>query len=114
MEIPNENGINVRDELIRFHNKWYSANIMSLAVFGKESLDDLEKMVVSLFSGIENKNIISPKWTDFPFPDDKLRTKVFIVPVKDTRSLTITFQTEDLDKYYQSGVSVISFLLHIR
>lgn len=30
-----EKGISVRDELLKFHNKWYSSNIMCLAVLGK-------------------------------------------------------------------------------
>jgi insulysin len=33
--IPKKNGINVRDALLEFHAKWYSANIMTLAVLGK-------------------------------------------------------------------------------
>lgn len=33
--IPKQKGINVRDELLKFHGKWYSANIMSLAILGK-------------------------------------------------------------------------------
>lgn len=34
-EIPKANGINVRDELLKFHDTWYSANNMALAVLGK-------------------------------------------------------------------------------
>lgn len=34
-EIPKQKNIEVRDELLKFHKQWYSANIMSLAVIGK-------------------------------------------------------------------------------
>ena len=34
-EIPLLKGINVREALIKFHDQWYSANIMSLVVLGK-------------------------------------------------------------------------------
>lgn len=34
-EVPEAKGINVRDELLKFHDTWYSANIMALAVLGK-------------------------------------------------------------------------------
>lgn len=37
---------------------------MKLAVFGKESLDELEQMTVELFSDIQNKHVIVPKWSD--------------------------------------------------
>lgn len=33
--MPKANGINVREELLKFHDTWYSANIMALAVLGK-------------------------------------------------------------------------------
>jgi insulysin len=33
----------IRESLLEFHKKWYSANIMTLCVCGKESLDWLEK-----------------------------------------------------------------------
>lgn len=102
-EDPKSNGIDVRDELIKFHGKWYSANIMCLAVFGKESLDDLEEMVISKFSSVVNKNVTASRWPEDPFSKDQYGTKIFVVPVKDTRALTITFPTPDLDPYYKSG-----------
>lgn len=112
---PQAQGINVRDELIRFHEKWYSANIMCLAVYGKESLDDLEKMVISKFSHIINKNVESPKWVDHPFLKEHHQTKVHVVPVKDSRTLTINFPTGDLEKFYKSGVirNIIDFCASI-
>lgn len=104
---PIANGVNVRDELIRFHGQWYSANIMCLAVYGKESLDALETMVLDKFSAIVNKDVEYPTWTDHPFEADHHRTKVSIVPIKDSRSLTISFPTGDLEKYYKSGVNIL-------
>lgn len=32
---PKEKGLNVREELLKFHGTWYSANIMALSVLGK-------------------------------------------------------------------------------
>jgi insulysin len=33
--LPKESGINVREELLKFHDTWYSSNIMALAILGK-------------------------------------------------------------------------------
>ena len=33
--IPKQKNINVREELLKFHNTWYSANIMALSILGK-------------------------------------------------------------------------------
>ena len=76
---------------------------MCLAVFGKEPLDELEKMVVELFSPIPNKNIEIKNWGEEPFLKEQMKTRTFIVPVKDTRSLTISFLTPDLEPFYKSG-----------
>jgi len=34
-EIPKSKGINVRDQLLKFHSTWYSANVMALSILGK-------------------------------------------------------------------------------
>ncbi|XP_044737581.1 insulin-degrading enzyme [Chrysoperla carnea] len=101
--IPKEQGINVRDELLKFHDKWYSSNIMALCVLGKEPLDEIEDMVVRLFSDIKNKDVTSPRWDDHPFTDDYLKLFAKIVPIKDVRNLNITFPIPDLHEYYKSG-----------
>lgn len=105
LDIPKENEIDIRAELIKFHQRWYSSNIMSLAIFGKESLDDLEEMTIKYFSDIENKNVELPKWSDKVYLDDQKAIKLTIVPVKDTRNLTISFQIPDLDEHFRCGVS---------
>ncbi|XP_053679845.1 insulin-degrading enzyme [Anopheles nili] len=102
-EIPRKKNINVRDALMKFHHQFYSSNIMTLAVFGQESLDNLESIVVEKFSQIENKNVDAPRWPDMPYGEDQMNTETYIIPVKDTRSLTISFQMEDLEKYYKSS-----------
>lgn len=107
---PKRLGINVREELLKFHEQWYSANIMCLAVYGRETLDELEAMVIPRFSEIVNKNVVSTRWSDHPFLPEHYATKVSIVPVKDSRTLTLTFPTGDLDQFYKAGVSH-SFLI---
>ncbi|CRK98493.1 CLUMA_CG011850, isoform A, partial [Clunio marinus] len=103
LDIPKEKGIDIRSELIKFHKNWYSSNIMNLAIFGKESLDELEKMTLKYFSDVEDKNVEVPKWSDEIYLEDQKAIKLCIVPVKDSRSLTISFQIPDLDEHYRCG-----------
>lgn len=35
LTLPKEKGVDTRDELLKFHSKYYSSNIMALAVLGK-------------------------------------------------------------------------------
>ncbi len=96
---PKELGINVREELLAFHEKWYSSNIMSLCVLGKDSLEDLETMVLDIFARVENKDIQIPSWSDHPYKDGK--TMTYVLPVKDIRQLNITFPIPDLREHYR-------------
>lgn len=100
--IPKQMGINVRDRLLEFHEKYYSANIMSLCILGKETLDKLENMVVNLFCDIRNKEVEAPNWPEHPFNEEQFRTKWYIVPIKDVRNLNITFPLPDLQQYYRA------------
>ncbi|XP_049939528.1 insulin-degrading enzyme [Schistocerca serialis cubense] len=101
--VPKEKGINVREELLKFHETWYSSNIMSLSVLGKENLDELEKMTCELFSNVKNKSVVAPQWPEHPFGNKQVQMRGYIVPVKDIRNLNITFPVPDLHQYYRSG-----------
>uniref|UniRef100_A0A8D9BMR4 Insulin-degrading enzyme n=5 Tax=Cacopsylla melanoneura TaxID=428564 RepID=A0A8D9BMR4_9HEMI len=109
--IPKSKGMNVRDELLKFHDKWYSSNIMGFAILGKESLDDLEKMVADKFKDVKNKNVKTPVWNTHPYGKDQLKTKTYVTPVKDLRSLLVTFPIPDLQDQHKSGPD--SYLAHL-
>jgi insulysin len=81
-EIPKSKGINVRDELLKFHDRWYSSNIMGLAVLGSQGLDELESMVRKQFSDVKNKNVTVPSWPKHPFGEAQSKTIAYVVPVK--------------------------------
>lgn len=69
---PAARGINVRDEFLKFHAKYYSANEMKLVIVGREDLDTLEKWVVEMFSEVKNKDLPSPRWDGQPFTEKEL------------------------------------------
>ena len=56
MKTPESLGLNPRDIVIEFYKKYYSSNIMKLAVYGKDSLDTMQKWVEEKFSAIPDKN----------------------------------------------------------
>ncbi|KAG5331760.1 IDE enzyme, partial [Acromyrmex charruanus] len=110
--IPKQKGINVRNKLLEFYEKYYSANIISLSVLGKESLDELENMVVDLFCEVRNKEIEVPTWPEHPFKDEHFRTMWYIVPKTYIRSLNIEFPLPDMRQHYRSSPEhYVSYLL---
>lgn len=98
-----EKGLNIRDELLKFHQEWYSSNIMGLAVLGKQSLDELEALVLKFFTPILNKSIAAPSWTSHPYTAENNQTKTFLTPVKDLRNLYITFPIPDQHDNHKFG-----------
>ncbi len=93
---------NVRAELIDFYNKYYSANLMTLAVLGKESLDQLEKIVRQRFSSIKDKKVSIQPYEASYVDLSALPMQVNIQPLKDTRELGLLFEIPKLNNYWQS------------
>ena len=95
-------GITVRDALIKFHKEHYSANLMVLAVVGRNTLDELEQLVVPLFAKVPNHDRPAPTWSEQAYPDDRLRRHFKVVPVKDFSSLTIGWPIPPIRPQYLS------------
>ncbi len=96
-----------REELLEFHSKYYSANLMTLAIVGKQDLDTLQKWVEQYFSEIPNFNV--PPLT---FPQTYLKKKPLlrvarIEPNKDRRTLKLTFALPSIRHLYESKPSSI-------
>ncbi|ORZ23200.1 Metalloenzyme, LuxS/M16 peptidase-like protein [Absidia repens] len=112
METPKRLGLDVREELLRFHNDYYSANIMRLCVLGQESLDQLTQWVVDKFSNVQDKNIKIPTYPGHPLTQNELRKQIFVKSVKHNHLLEITFPFPDQTPYYDSQpVHYISHLI---
>ena len=93
-------GLDLRKELIQFYNKYYSANQMTLAVVGPQSIDKLQLMVEKAFANIPNRNVPKPEleWNGIipPFKGGKSIIEPFgnflkVVPVQDIRQVSISW-----------------------
>ncbi|KAL8445688.1 hypothetical protein Emed_005452 [Eimeria media] len=112
---PKALGLDVALEMRRFHQRWYSSNLMTLAVVGRESLDELETQVASLLGQIENRHAEKPKFTECsldyqPFAADELRTITVAAPQSDLRQLRFLFALPPQE--YAWDIKPISFLMH--
>lgn len=100
-EEPEKLGLDIRKLLLEFHAKFYSANIMKLVILGKESIEELEQIVVKYFSKVPNYDILKPSFPGKPYGSEQLAKRVNIVPVQEgTRSLKMNFPTRELDSLY--------------
>ncbi|XP_071638924.1 insulin-degrading enzyme-like [Temnothorax longispinosus] len=83
--------INVNDRLEGFYEKYYSANIMSLCILGKDDLDDLQKMVVECFRNVNNKKVGRSYFGHPSLKDEYSDTILYYVPICDFKQLRISF-----------------------
>ena len=58
---------------MKFHETYYSANLMKLVVLGRESLDQLQEWVVDKFFAVKNKELKAPNFEGKPFTEKELQ-----------------------------------------
>ncbi|BHF59233.1 hypothetical protein SprV_0100219000 [Sparganum proliferum] len=105
LEEPRSKNIIVRDELVKFHSNYYSANLMGVTLLGKESLDEMEVKFTPLFASIKNKNVEPRVWPASPWTDAFLQKKIYMTPVKDVHELHIFWPIADYTEHYKSRPS---------
>eukprot|EP00931_Biecheleriopsis_adriatica_P121218 TRINITY_DN96305_c0_g1_i1.p1 TRINITY_DN96305_c0_g1~~TRINITY_DN96305_c0_g1_i1.p1 ORF type:complete len:1087 (+),score=247.13 TRINITY_DN96305_c0_g1_i1:70-3261(+) len=95
LEEPKERGIDLYDEMTKLYNDTYSANGMSLCVFGRESVAELEAMVKDKFGSILDKGFTMPVGDGVsehpPFLQQDWNRVLLQNPVKDIKTLTFSW-----------------------
>ncbi|KAF9098280.1 Insulinase (Peptidase M16) [Mortierella sp. AM989] len=100
-EEAEKQGINSREALITFYNKYYSASLMKLAILGRESLDVLSAWAVEKFSDIKNLEI-SPLSFNPPLTSHEFLRTIYVQPLKDIKELEVHFLLPDHSQHYTS------------
>lgn len=110
--LRDRDGVSVRDRLIAFYQRWYSADIMSLAVVGREPLDELETMVRQMFSEAPNRDTKPPLYIQSYLNKELQPVRLDVVPEKDVYSVSFTFAIPGVKTEYDSKpVSYIANIL---
>lgn len=105
-------GIDLRQALLDFHARHYSANLMTLAILGRESLDDLQALVQSKFSAVKTTNAVALILPAAPYSSEQLGRRIHVVPVKDTRTLELAFVLPDeSDRFMAQSGHYLSHLV---
>ncbi|KAL4439100.1 hypothetical protein ABPG74_008875 [Tetrahymena malaccensis] len=111
---------NIREELLKFYEKHYSAHKMNLVIYGQESIEVLKNLAIKYFSSIKNKEeqqISDEQLKEMelekmhPFPREQLCKLVKIIPIKDEDTIEFCWVVEDQQQY--SNVKPDDYLTHI-
>ncbi len=110
--LQDRDGVSVRDKLIEFYKRWYSADIMALTVVGRESLEQLEEWVTQRFSEIPNHGISPPLYIQSYLNKDLRATRLGVIPEKELNSVSFRFGIPSVESEYRSKpLSYIANLL---
>mmetsp|Transcript_7733 Transcript_7733/g.17704 ORF Transcript_7733/g.17704 Transcript_7733/m.17704 type:complete len:1005 (-) Transcript_7733:1461-4475(-) len=103
-EVPEKKGTNTRQHLLDFYRNKYSANIMKLAVLGREDLDTQEAWVRDYFKDVPNHSLEPLHGTagdGTPF-DDGWKKVFRVIPVKERRKLVLFFPCPNTYDVYRT------------
>ncbi len=102
----------LRPALIDFYQRYYSSDLMSLVVLGREPLDTLQKWTVEQFKPVPKREVELPEAYPPLFAKDQLPLRVEIKPEKETRHLSLLFPVpRDLEDEAHKPFHYIGHLL---
>lgn len=76
---------------------------MTVCLIHNRSLEQMEDLAKANFLRITNRNIPETIWPNRPFKPSQMKTKIYIVPVKDVYHVNLTFPLQDLHPHYRSS-----------
>ncbi|KAF8403789.1 hypothetical protein HHK36_011895 [Tetracentron sinense] len=100
---PKARGLDTRHELIKFYEENYSANLMHLVVYGKESLDKIQSLVEYKFQEIRNTDRSCFHFPGQPCTPEHLQIIVKVVPIKEGHKLRVIWPITPDIRHYKEG-----------
>lgn len=108
-------GEDVRDQLLAFHKRYYSAHSMQLCILGVESIPDLQEMVLRIFADVDSREVEIPDFSDagMPISPEYLGKAVYVVPIKESKTIKICWQMPSLNARDIQLAKPGQFLSHV-
>ncbi|KAL5743842.1 hypothetical protein ACOSQ2_026958 [Xanthoceras sorbifolium] len=109
---PKDRGQDTRHELLKFYDENYSANLMHLVVYTKESLDKIQTLVEDKFQEIRNTDRSCYQLPGQPCTSEHLQILVRAVPIKQGHKLRIAWPiTPSIHHYKEAPCRYLSHLI---
>lgn len=109
--LADKNEHTIRQEILEFHQKNYSADLMTLSVISTEELDTLQEWCENYFSSIPNQSLTGKTITEPYVTEDQQALRINVKPVKDIKKLILSFPLPEMQQYYRS--KPLSYFAHL-
>ncbi len=101
--LADRDGRSVRDDLLEFYDRHYTADGMALVLLGREDIDTLEAWAVELFNAVPSRNVEAER-PEVPVLDPaSLPSLMYMQPVKERRVLELSFELPATDPVYTTN-----------
>lgn len=102
----------LQDELIKFHQRYYSANIMVAVLYSNQSLAKLAELAANTFGKISNRNVEVPLITVPVATSEQTGIIIHTVPAQPRKQLKIDFRIDNNSAAFRSKTDdYISYLI---
>ena len=100
----------IREKLLVFYKKYYTSEIMNLCVYSNKSLEELFKLIESLFSLIPKlENFEMPRYDEVkPYDETNLKYFYKIIPVKNMNQIELEWYLPYCDNYHARPLGYLS------
>ncbi|WP_258808238.1 insulinase family protein [Pseudidiomarina sp. CB1] len=110
--LGDKEGSQLHAETVDFYERYYSANIMKVALLGNQSLAELEALARKHFSEIENQAIAEPEVTTTLNFEKVGGKRIHYVPNQDIKQLRLEFIIDDnSDEFAVKPNQFIAYLI---
>ncbi|PIA15951.1 LuxS/MPP-like metallohydrolase [Coemansia reversa NRRL 1564] len=102
----------LHDQVVDFHKKFYSADVMKLAIVGNYTTDQLVEWAVAKFSDIKSKGDTKPQYSGHPLNSNALGKVIYFETIGKYYILNMEFALPEIKSLYATSPDYyISILL---
>ncbi|MFY8275228.1 insulinase family protein [Pseudoalteromonas sp. SSDWG2] len=110
--LGDKEGSQLHKETVDFYNKYYSANIMKVAMISNRPINEMRELAQQYFADIEDKKIDKPKVSAQLNYDDVGGKRVYYKPNEDVKQLQMDFVIQNnMDEFAYKPNRFVAYLL---
>ncbi|MCX8956872.1 pitrilysin [Erwinia psidii] len=103
---------NLHDALKAFYHRYYSANLMKAVIYSNKPLEELQRVAVSTFGRVENRNATVPEITVPAVTSKQTGIIIHYVPAQPRKQLRIEFRIGNNSAQFRSKTdTLIAYLI---
>ncbi len=102
----------LRDEMIKFYNKYYCANNMTLTIISDLNISDVEKIINEYYNEIESRPVSYTNFDEIKY--DSYNNEYILRPVKDNNYILYYWEVKPIsDYYYDKTINIIEKIIEL-